>query len=51
MAFVKPIKIPSNPVCHLCKKKAKIYSDGKWWCCLNAEMGEFNSKGFCKEKK
>lgn len=51
MESAKPIKIPSNPVCHSCKKKARIYSDGKWWCCLNTEMGEFNSKGFCKEKK
>jgi len=51
MESAKPIKIPSNPVCHLCKKKARIYYDKKWWCCLNTEMGEFNSKGFCKEKK
>ena len=51
MESAKPIKIPSNPVCHSCKKKARIYSDGKWWCCLNTEMGEFNSSGFCKEKK
>lgn len=51
MESAKPIKIPSNPVCHSCRKKARIYSDGKWWCCLNTEMGEFNSSGFCKEKK
>jgi hypothetical protein len=51
MAFVKPIKLPSNPTCNVCNKKARIYSDNKWWCCLNTEMGKFNSKGFCKEKK
>jgi hypothetical protein len=50
MAFVKPIKT-NNPICHVCKKPAKINSDGKWWCKINVEIGEFNSSGFCKEKK
>ena len=51
MESAKTIKLPKNPTCNVCNKKARIYSDGKWWCCLNAEMGEFNSSGFCKEKK
>jgi molybdenum cofactor biosynthesis enzyme MoaA len=51
MESAKTIKLPKNPTCNVCNKKARIYSDGNWWCCLNAEMGEFNSSGFCKEKK
>jgi hypothetical protein len=50
MASVKPIKI-NNPICNVCKKPAKIYSGGKWWCSVSVDMGEFNSSGFCKEKK
>ena len=50
MESVKPIKI-NNPKCNVCKKNAKINSDGKWWCSIKSEMGEFNLLGFCKEKK
>lgn len=50
MAFVKPIKI-DNPKCNVCKKSARIYSDSKWWCSVKSDIGEFNAKGFCKEKK
>jgi molybdenum cofactor biosynthesis enzyme MoaA len=50
MESAKPIQLPKNPTCNVCNKKARIYSDGKWWCCLNTEMGEFNLLGFCKEK-
>jgi hypothetical protein len=50
MASVKPIKI-NNPLCNVCKKPAKIYFDKKWWCKVSSDIGEFNLKGFCKEKK
>ena len=50
MASVKPIKI-NNPVCNVCKKPAKINSDGNWWCSVKSDLGEFNMSGFCKEKK
>jgi hypothetical protein len=50
MVSAKPIKI-NNPVCSVCKKPAKIYSDNKWWCSVGSDMGEFNLLGFCKEKK
>jgi hypothetical protein len=48
MASAK-IKVPKDPVCHVCSKRAKIYYLKKWWCKTHTELGVFNIKGHCKD--
>lgn len=41
----------SNAKCNVCKNKAKIWYQGKWWCSVAEDFGQFNLKGYCKNAK
>ena len=36
-----------NAKCNVCKAKAKIWHEGKWWCSFKQSFGDFNMKGVC----
>lgn len=40
----------SNAKCNVCKKTAKLWHKGKWWCGIKQGFGEFNMKGVCDER-
>ena len=39
-----------NAKCNICKNKARIWYEGKWWCSIEPHLGAFNMKGYCSEK-
>lgn len=41
----------TNAKCNVCKKTAKIWYQGKWWCSVVEDFGQFNLKGHCKNAK
>lgn len=41
----------TNAKCNVCKKTAKIWYQGKWWCSVVEDFGQFNLKGYCKNAK
>jgi transposase len=41
----------TNAKCNVCKKTAKIWYQGKWWCSIVEDFGQFNLKGYCKNAK
>lgn len=51
MASVKKKITVDNPKCCVCNKEARIYYLKNWWCASQSCMGNFNLKGYCKEKK
>tara|TARA_R100000995_G_scaffold35264_1_gene16072 strand:- start:12 stop:185 length:174 start_codon:yes stop_codon:yes gene_type:complete len=43
----KPITV-GKALCVECKKDAKIYYNGSWYCSIKSDIGTFNMSGYCK---